>query len=67
VAEHQGKILVARGMLVPAGKRHHRKGRLFVSAYILELAANREAINKAKDVLSWHLEQARAQKIRRDP
>jgi|SRR6266702_755486 len=42
LAEHQGKILVARGMLLPAGKRRRRKGRLFVSAYILELAADRE-------------------------
>src|SRR5690242_12099733 len=37
--EHQGKILVQKGLLVPAGKRRRpRKARMFISAYILELA-----------------------------
>ena len=62
LAEHQGKILVARGMLMPAGKRRRRKGRMFVSAYILELAEDREWLHKAKDTLSVHWEQARARK-----
>ena len=62
LALHQGKILVARGILVPAGKRRLRKGRLFVSAYVLELADNRDWLNKAKDTLSAHWEQARARK-----
>jgi hypothetical protein len=57
LVEHQGKILVTRGMLVPAGKRQRRKGRLFISAYILELAADREWLNKTKDTLSVHWEQ----------
>src|SRR5690242_6814539 len=57
LAEHQGKILVARGMLLPAGKLRRRKGRPFVSAYILELAADREVLSKAKDALSAHWEQ----------
>jgi len=62
LAEHQGKILVAKGMLVPAGKRRRRKGRMFVSAHILELAEDREWLHKAKDTLSVHWEQARARK-----
>lgn len=62
LAEHQGKILVQRGMLVPAGKRRRRKGRLFISAYILELAEDREWLHKAKDALSVHWEEARARK-----
>ncbi len=62
LAQHQGKILVARGMLVPAGKRRRRKGWLFVAAYILELAEDRDWLNKAKDTLSIHWEQARARK-----
>ena len=57
LVEHQGRILVARGMLLPAGKRRRRKGRLFVSAYILELAVDREWLSKAKDTLSAHWEQ----------
>ncbi len=63
LAEHQGKILVARGMLVSAGKRRLRKGRLFVSVYVLELANDRDWLNKAKDTLSAHWEQARARKM----
>jgi hypothetical protein len=66
LAEHQGKILVAKNMLVPTGKRRHRKGRLFISAYVLELAADRDWLNKAKDTLSTHWEQARAQRIRQN-
>jgi hypothetical protein len=62
LALHQGKILVARGMLVPAGKRRRRKGWLFVSAYIVDLAGDREWLNKAKDTLSLHWEQARSRK-----
>jgi hypothetical protein len=62
LAEHQGKILVAKGMLVPAGKRRRRKGRMFVSGYVLELAEDREWLNKAKDTLSLHWEQARSRK-----
>ncbi len=64
LALHQGKILVARGMLVPAGKRRRRKGWLFVSAYVLDLADDQEWLNKAKDTLSLHWEQARARKAR---
>lgn len=64
LVEHQGKILVTRGMLVPAGKRRRRKGRLFVSAHILELAADREWLNKAKDTLSVHWEQQASSRIR---
>lgn len=67
LAEHQGKILVSKSMLVPAGKRRHRKGRLFVSAYVLELAADRDWLNKAKDTLSMHWEQARAQRLGQEP
>jgi hypothetical protein len=66
LVEHQGKILVAKNMLVPAGKRRHRKGRLFISAYVLELAADRDWLNRAKDTLSMHWEQARARRIRQD-
>jgi len=62
LAEHQGKILVARGMLLPAGKRRRRKERMFVSAYVLELASDRDWLHKAKDTLSAHWEQARARK-----
>jgi hypothetical protein len=57
LVEHQERILVGGGMLLPAGKRRRRKGRLFVSAYILELAADREWLSKAKDTLSAHWEQ----------
>ncbi len=62
LALHQGKILVVRGMLVPAGKRRLRKGRMFVTAYVLELASDRDWLNKAKDTLSTYWEQARARK-----
>jgi len=57
LVEHQGRILVERGLLVPAGKRRRRKGRMFVSASILELAFDREWLHKAKDTLSVHWEQ----------
>lgn len=62
LVEHQGKILVGRGMLSPVGKRRRRKGRMFVSAYILELAADRQWLNKAKDTLSIHWEQNRSRR-----
>jgi len=62
LAEHQGKILVAKGMLVPVGKRRRRKGRMFVSGYVLELAEDREWLNKAKDTLSLYWEEARSRK-----
>ena len=62
LALHQGKILVQRGMLVPAGKRRLRKGRLFVSGYFLELANDWDWLNKAKDALSALWEQARARR-----
>lgn len=65
LAEHQGKILVLKGMLLPAGKKRRRKGRMFASAYILELAENREWLDKAKDALSVHWELARSR--RKDP
>jgi len=55
--EHQGKILVAKGHLVPAGKRRPRKARLFISACVLELAADRDWLNKARDTLSSHWEE----------
>lgn len=63
--EHQGKILVARGMLSPTGKRRRRKGRLFVSGYILELAADRDWLSKAKDTLTAHWEQQNVRKKKR--
>lgn len=63
LAEHQGKILIRKGMLVPAGKRRRpRKARMFVSAYILELTLDREWLNKARDVLVLHWEEQRSQK-----
>lgn len=62
LAEHQGKILVAKGMLVPAGRRRHRKGRMFISAYILDLANDRDWLNKAKDTLSAYWEQENIRK-----
>jgi hypothetical protein len=65
LAEHQGKILVSRGMLVPAGKRRRRKGRMFVSACVLELAENREWLHKAKDTLCVHWEEARTRRTGR--
>ncbi|HZR19082.1 MAG TPA: hypothetical protein VFE51_17475 [Verrucomicrobiae bacterium] len=56
--EHQGKILIAKGHLVPAGKRRRpRKARLFISAYILELASDRDWLNKARDILVSHWEE----------
>jgi hypothetical protein len=59
LALHQGKILVAKSMLMPAGKRRRRKGWSFVSAYVLDLAQDRDWLNKAKDTLSTHWEEAR--------
>lgn len=45
-------ILVRKGMMVPSGRRQRpRKTRMFISAYILELAIDREWLNKARDVL----------------
>lgn len=66
LAEHQGKILVAKGMLLPAGKRRRRKGRLFVSGCILELAADRDWLNRAKDALSVHWEQENVRRKKRN-
>jgi hypothetical protein len=57
LALHQGHILVRRGLLVPTGKRRHRKSQLFARAYILELVDDREWLSKAKDALSLHWEQ----------
>lgn len=63
LVEHQGRILVAKGHLVPAGKRRRpRKARLFVSTYILELAADRDWLNKARDILSLHWEESNFRK-----
>lgn len=62
LAEHQGKILVAKGMLVPAGRRRRRKGRMFISAYIVDLAHDRDWLNKAKDTLSAYWEQENIRK-----
>jgi len=59
---HQGKILVARGLIKPAGKRRNRKGWPFITAHILELADDRDWLDKAKDALSWHWEGFRARK-----
>lgn len=59
---HQARILVARGLVKPAGKRRRRKGRLFATAHILELAEDRDWLDKAKDTLSLHWEEARARK-----
>jgi hypothetical protein len=64
--EHQGKILIAKGHLVPAGKRRRpRKARLFISAYILELSADRDWLNKARDILSSHWEETNTLKLAR--
>ena len=62
LAEHQGKILVRRGLLMPAGKRRRRKGWMFVSAYVLELANDRDWLNKARDTLSVYWEQTNSRK-----
>lgn len=62
LAEHQGKILVASGLLIPAGKRRRRKGRLFISGYILELANDRAWLNKARDTLSAYWERGNFQR-----
>ncbi len=63
LVEHQGKILVRKGLLVPAGKRRRpRKARMFISAYILELALDRDWLNKARDILVSHWEEQNSQK-----
>lgn len=63
LVEHQGKILVRKGLLVPAGKRRRpRKARMFISAYILELAQDRDWLNKARDVLVSHWEEQNSEK-----
>jgi len=59
---HQGKILVRLGLIVPAGKKRHRKGWLFVTAYILELVDDQTWLDKAKDALSTYWEKATARK-----
>lgn len=51
---HQGEILVRQGHLVPVGKRSHRKSRLFATAYILELADDRDWLAKAVLGLRTH-------------
>jgi len=70
LALHQGRILVRLGMLVPLGKRHRRKAKLFATAYILDLAQNQDWLTKAKDDLSRHWEMnntARKRKLRVAP
>jgi hypothetical protein len=68
LVEHQGKILVRKGLLVPAGKRRRpRKARMFISAYILELALDRDWLNKARDILVSHWEEQNSQKNGRFP
>ena len=62
---HQGKILVTKGLIIPAGKRRRRKGRLFKTAYILELADDQDWLDKAKDALSLHWEKVNAAKAER--
>jgi hypothetical protein len=63
LVEHQGKILIRKGMLVPAGKRRRpRKARMFISADILELTVDRDWLNKARDVLAMHWEEQNSQK-----
>lgn len=58
LVEHQAMILVHKGMRVPAGRRQRpRKTRMFISAYILELAIHREWLNKARDALILHWEE----------
>lgn len=59
---HQGQILVGKKALVPAGKRKPRKSLLFVTAYVLELAEDRDWLSKAKDLLSAHWEKCNARK-----
>jgi hypothetical protein len=59
---HQARILVAKGLIMPAGKLRRRKGRLFKTAYILELADDQDWLDKAKDALSRHWEQANTRK-----
>jgi hypothetical protein len=60
LALHQGRILVCMGMLVPLGKRHRRKAKLFATAYILGLAQDQDWLTKAKDTLSRHWEKNNA-------
>lgn len=70
LALHQGRILVRLGMLVPLGKRHRRKAKLFATAYILDLAQDQGWLTKAKDDLSRHWEMnntARKRKLRVAP
>ncbi len=56
-------ILIRKGMLVPAGKRRKPgKTRMFISAYILELAVDRDWLNKARDVLMLHWEEKNSRK-----
>ena len=62
LTEHHGKILVAKGLLVPAGRRRRRKGRMFIAAYVLELANDRDWLNKARDALSVYWEQVNSRK-----
>lgn len=70
LALHQGRILVGVGMLVPLGKRRHRKAKVFATAYILGLAQDLDWLAKAKDVISRHWEMnnaARKKKVRVAP
>lgn len=65
LVEHQGKILVARGALVPAGKKRLLVTKLFVSSYVLELAADRDWLNKARDILALHWKEKNSKKPER--
>ncbi len=63
LVEHQAMILIRKRMLVPAGKRQKPgKTRMFISAYILELAVDRDWLNKARDVLMLHWEEQNSRK-----
>jgi hypothetical protein len=65
LVEHQGKILVARGALVPAGKKRRLVTKLFVSSYVLELAADQDWLNKARDILALHWKEKNSKKPER--
>jgi hypothetical protein len=59
---HQGKILVRRGLIPTVGKRKQRKGWLFATAVILEIADDPDWPNRAKDALSKYWEESNRRK-----
>jgi len=60
-----GKNSGCQGALVPAGKKRRLVTKLFVSSYVLELAADQDWLDKARDILALHWKEKNSKKPER--